>query len=63
MNDPELPQEVRKVISVVRAEQQYGNDQITNAQEAEEFEALDELQMSYLKAKWDHYVDNKLSQF
>lgn len=43
MNDPELPQEVRKVISVVRAEQQYGTDQIQNAQEAEEFEALDEL--------------------
>lgn len=34
-----------------------------NAKEAEIYEALDELQLSYLKAKWDHYVDNKLAQF
>jgi hypothetical protein len=26
MNDPDLPQEVRKVISVVRAEEQFGNN-------------------------------------
>lgn len=62
-NDPELPLELRKVLNQVNYEPQNLGFPVTDAASSKLFTDTNELQMKYMKAKWDHYLNSKISQF
>ena len=61
-DDPELPQELRRILNNPRVELQNLNFPVTDAQSSKYYTDTMELKMKYLKAKWEHYLDSKLSQ-
>lgn len=62
-DDPELPQELRRILNNPRQELQNMEFPVTDAESSKYFTDTMDFKMKYLKAKWQHYVDMKLSQF
>jgi hypothetical protein len=60
-DDPALPQEFRKLLNTPEAEKQNMRFAVYDAKSSKEKQQLDEVQIKYLRAKWDHYLDLKLS--
>lgn len=62
LDDPSLPQEFRKIMNIVRPENQNMKFVVDDARSSREKLGFDHIQIKYLRAKWDHYIDQKLSQ-
>lgn len=50
------------MLNQVDAEKQNLNFVVTDAKSSREKKAIDDIQIRYLRAKWDHYIDSKLAQ-
>lgn len=50
------------MLNQVDAEKQNLKFVVTDAKSSREKKAIDEIQIRYLRAKWDHYIDSKLAQ-
>lgn len=46
----------------VRAEKQNLKFAVTDARSSRQKLGIDEIQLKYIRAKWDHYLDQKLAQ-
>lgn len=62
VSDEDLPQEVRKFFSKPQPELQNLDRPIVDSQTRQNYMDLNELQMKYIRAKWDNYLDRKLEQ-
>lgn len=60
MHDPSLPEEIRKLLAQPRPERPSARAPIRNERESRLHSLLNELQMNYLKAKWDHHLESFL---
>ena len=60
--DPNMPDEIRKCLSRPTSTTTDASFPVTDAKSSKEFSLLSELQMHYLKAKWDHHIDTYLER-
>jgi hypothetical protein len=62
-DDASIPEEIRKMLNVIKPEEQNAYFPVFDARSSRLKTQVDEFQMKFFLAKWDHYIDRILASF